>query len=80
MLVTIDDAYCLLGAVVRRALVDVRSGTPTQRADAESFLDWICPHWQSWPARHQELAATISAQRRAAVEKRHRNGQNFSIY
>jgi len=62
---SIDDAFCLLGAIVRRALSDVRSGTPTQRADAVLFLDHICPRWQDWPAIHQQRAATMAAQRLA---------------
>ncbi len=69
---SIDDAFLLLGAIVRRALSDVRSGTPTQRADAVLFLDHICPRWQDWPQIHQQRAATLAAQRLAAAPPRRR--------
>lgn len=67
--ITVEDAYFLLGAVIRRALSDARSGTPDQAEDAVNFLDWVCPHWQEWPAPHQWRAATIAAQRLAALPR-----------
>lgn len=43
---TLDDATIVLHAVIVRARQDVATGTPKQRADAEAFLDWICPTWR----------------------------------
>jgi len=44
--ISVDDAHIVLGAVIRRALLDARSGTPDQRADATDFLNWLCPSWR----------------------------------
>lgn len=67
--ITVEDAHLLLGGIIRRAFLDIRNGTPDQRRDAESFLTWICPHWQEWPLRDQERAASIAAQRLAALPR-----------
>lgn len=70
MFITLDDSFTILTAICRRALLDVRSGSPDQRRDAESFLTWICPTWREWPSRDQERAVTIAAQRRVAASPR----------
>jgi len=44
--ITVDDAHIVLGAVIRQAILDVRSGTPAQKADATDFLNWLCPSWR----------------------------------
>ncbi len=44
--ISVDDAHQILGSVVRRALLDVKHGSPAQKADATDFLNWICPSWR----------------------------------
>ncbi len=46
-MVSIDDVRHVLGAIIKCALVDVRSGDKAQRAEAEAFLDRVWPAWRT---------------------------------
>ena len=62
---SVDSAFRLLEATIIQALTDTKYGTPSERTEAASFLDWICPQWRHTPTRRYLTKPAARSQRTA---------------